>query len=148
MSLVVVIALAVAALAGAARFAPEATTRLGLALERRRLGLVLRIGQVPGFALPYLDGGSGEALALIHGFGGDKDNFARVAGHLTKRFRVILPDRRVWRRDPRPGGALPHRRSGRTAARAVPIARDHAAAARRQLDGRLHRHPIRRDLSG
>ncbi len=91
-NLLVILAAAAAALIGFAQLAPQAATRLGLAMERRRLGLSVKTGQVPGFTIPYLDGGSGEVLVLIHGFGGDKDNFARVAGHLTKRFRVILPD--------------------------------------------------------
>lgn len=92
MSVLVMIAAAIAAIAGFAQLAPTAATRLGLALERRRLGLSVKAAQVEGFTIPYLEGGSGEVLALIHGFGGDKDNFARVSGHLTKRFRVILPD--------------------------------------------------------
>lgn len=92
MSLLLILAAGAMALIGFTRFAPQAATRLGLALERRRLGLTVKTGQVPGFMLPYLEGGSGEVLVLIHGFGGDKDNFARVAGLLRRRFRVILPD--------------------------------------------------------
>ena len=92
MSIVVIAIAVVAALIGFTKVAPAVATRLGLALERRRLGLAVKVGQVPGFAIPYLEGGNGEVLVLIHGFGGDKDNFARVAGHLTARVRVILPD--------------------------------------------------------
>jgi pimeloyl-ACP methyl ester carboxylesterase len=40
----------------------------------------------------YLEGGKGEPLVLLHGFGGDKDNFTRVARFLTPHFRVIIPD--------------------------------------------------------
>ena len=84
---------AIAALVFALDFlAPEWMARRWLALERRRAGL--RVGRVhiPGFSMPYLDGGIGEPLVLIHGFGADKDNFTRVAGILTHRFRVIAPD--------------------------------------------------------
>ena len=42
--------------------------------------------------MPYLDGGKGEALVLIHGFAGDKDNFTRCARFLTPHYRVIIPD--------------------------------------------------------
>ncbi|MDX5298857.1 MAG: alpha/beta hydrolase, partial [Gammaproteobacteria bacterium] len=31
-------------------------------------------------------------LMLLHGFGGDKDNFTRVARYLTPHYRVIIPD--------------------------------------------------------
>lgn len=74
------------------RLAPLTAARLGLALERRRAGLTLRSAEVPGFTMPYLEGGKGETLVLIHGFGGDKDNFARIARFLTPHYRVICPD--------------------------------------------------------
>ncbi len=63
-----------------------------LALERRRAGLRPRTASIPGFTLPYLEGGRGEPLLLVHGFGGDKDNFTRIAPFLTHRFRVIAVD--------------------------------------------------------
>jgi pimeloyl-ACP methyl ester carboxylesterase len=74
------------------RIAPLPAARLGLALERWRSGLRLRSAQVAGFDIPYLEGGSGEPLVLIHGFAGDKDNFTRVARFLTPHYRVIIPD--------------------------------------------------------
>jgi pimeloyl-ACP methyl ester carboxylesterase len=72
--------------------APERATRLALAMERRRSGLVLKRLTIDGFDMPYLEGGHGEVLVLVHGFGGDKDNFTRMARSLTPHFRVILPD--------------------------------------------------------
>ena len=86
------IAAALAACYLIARIAPERVTRLALAAERRHSGLALRSARVDGFDIPYLDGGQGEALLLIHGFGADKDNFTRVARYLTPHFRVIIPD--------------------------------------------------------
>jgi triacylglycerol lipase len=74
------------------RIAPLAAARLGLGLERLRSGLRLRGAQVAGFDMPYLEGGSGEPLLLIHGFAGDKDNFTRVARFLTPHYRVLIPD--------------------------------------------------------
>ena len=74
------------------RLAPVAAARLGIALERRRSDLHLRSASVPGFTMPYLEGGKGETLVLIHGFGGDKDNFTRIARFLTPHYRVICPD--------------------------------------------------------
>ena len=72
--------------------APAWMARRWLALERARAGLRARRADIPGFSMPYLDGGQGEPLVLVHGFGGDKDNFTRIAGFLTSRFRVIAPD--------------------------------------------------------
>ncbi|GAB2869197.1 alpha/beta fold hydrolase [Pseudoduganella ginsengisoli] len=74
------------------RFAPLTAGRLGLALEQRLSGLRLRQGSAEGFAMPYLEGGSGAPLVLIHGFAGDKDNFTRIARYLTPHYRVIIPD--------------------------------------------------------
>jgi pimeloyl-ACP methyl ester carboxylesterase len=73
--------------------APEKTTRVLIDLERQRSGLVKREIELPGaLRYAYLEGGQGEPLVLLHGFGGNKDNFTRVARFLTPHFRVIIPD--------------------------------------------------------
>ena len=71
---------------------PARVAAFALGLERRKSGLRLGKQAVQGFNMPYLEGGRGEVLMLIHGFGGDKDNFTRMAGHLTPHYRVIIPD--------------------------------------------------------
>ena len=71
---------------------PHVATRWALALERKRNGLTLKSQTASGFTMPYLEGGHGDVLVLIHGFAGDKDNFTRLAGHLVPHFRVIVPD--------------------------------------------------------
>lgn len=45
-----------------------------------------------GLRYVYLEGGKGEPLMLLHGFGGNKDNFTRSARYLTPHYRVIVPD--------------------------------------------------------
>lgn len=73
--------------------APQRMTRFWLALERRRAGLRRKTQRIGGgIEMPYLEGGAGDVLLLVHGFGGDKDNFTRLAGALTRRYRVIIPD--------------------------------------------------------
>lgn len=54
-----------------------------LRLERRR---------VSGIDLPYLIGGAGEPVVLIHGFGDNKDSFVDSVRELTRRHTVVLPD--------------------------------------------------------
>ncbi|QDL56225.1 alpha/beta fold hydrolase [Rhodoferax aquaticus] len=71
---------------------PHTASRWGLGLERQRSGLELKSQAIAGFDIPYLEGGQGEVLVLVHGFGGDKDNFTRMARFLTPHFRVIQPD--------------------------------------------------------
>jgi len=73
--------------------APEKATKLAIDLERKRSGLTLKEITLPGeLHYVYLEGGQGEPLVLLHGFGADKDNFTRVARFLTPHYRVIIPD--------------------------------------------------------
>jgi pimeloyl-ACP methyl ester carboxylesterase len=76
------------------RLLPATAARLALKLERRRAGLTLDEVILPGYKMPYLHGGQDHApaLVLVHGFGGDKDNFTRIATFLTPHYRVICPD--------------------------------------------------------
>jgi abhydrolase domain-containing protein 6 len=63
-------------------------------LLRRRAALSCRTVRVGDIEWPYLDGGkaTGEPVVLVHGFGGDKDNWTLYAPHLTPHHRVICPD--------------------------------------------------------
>ncbi|MBS0395383.1 MAG: alpha/beta fold hydrolase [Proteobacteria bacterium] len=81
-----------AALLAADYLLPEPMARLWLALERRRAGLRPRPSPALALSMPYLEGGRGEPLVLVHGFAGDKDNFTRVAGRLTPHLHVLAPD--------------------------------------------------------
>jgi pimeloyl-ACP methyl ester carboxylesterase len=71
---------------------PEDVARAMLALERNRTGLEAKEVEIDGFRIAYLEGGSGEPLVLLHGFGADKYHWIRVAPYLTARFRVIAID--------------------------------------------------------
>ncbi len=70
----------------------QGLTGVALSVERWRSGLERKTIEVDGYTIPYLDGGEGEALILVHGFGANKDNFTRIGGLLTKKMRVIVPD--------------------------------------------------------
>ena len=90
--IVVVLVALVAALVAFDYLAPYKSAQLGLTLEQRRSGLEEAQASIPGFDMPYLHGGSGEPLILIHGFGAEKNNFTRVARFLTPHYRVVIPD--------------------------------------------------------
>ncbi len=73
---------------------PEDATRAMFALERQRSGLELQSAVVDGETWHYLEGGSPDApvLLLLHGFGGDKDNWTRFSRTLVENYRVVAPD--------------------------------------------------------
>ena len=74
------------------KLAPARAALVGLALERRRAGLAWDSVSIPGAEMPYLEGGQGETIVLLHSFGGDKDNFIRTAVYLTGHYHVVIPD--------------------------------------------------------
>jgi abhydrolase domain-containing protein 6 len=61
-------------------------------LERKAGGLAQKSVIVNGMNIQYLEGGSGDPLVLIHGFGANKDNWTRISKFLTPHFNVIAPD--------------------------------------------------------
>jgi pimeloyl-ACP methyl ester carboxylesterase len=73
---------------------PERLVAGGRALLRRRGGMVRKSVRVDGLDWPYLEGGdpAKPLLLLVHGFGGDKDNWSMIAPYLTRDYRVIAPD--------------------------------------------------------
>jgi 2-hydroxy-6-oxonona-2,4-dienedioate hydrolase len=47
---------------------------------------------VYGIKIHYLEAGSGPAVILLHGLGGDASNWAQNIGPLSQKYRVIVPD--------------------------------------------------------
>ncbi|MBK8956967.1 MAG: alpha/beta hydrolase [Proteobacteria bacterium] len=72
--------------------APGLLFQWATALGRRAAGLKQREVMVDGHRVPYLDGGHGEVLLLLHGFAANKDHWSMIARLLTPHFRVIAPD--------------------------------------------------------
>lgn len=99
----VLIGLLIAAGAYIYFLAPETAYRWGIAAERHLAGLEVKHITVDGLDIAYLDGGQGQALVLLHGFGADKDNWPRMAAHLTDDYRVIAPDLPGFGDSERPG---------------------------------------------
>lgn len=73
---------------------PLPAVRLLLRLVRRACGLSAHSIEVDGRVWHYLEGGApdGEVLLLLHGFGGDKDNWPIYARYFRKRYRIVIPD--------------------------------------------------------
>ncbi len=95
MKLLLWIALALlAAGIGAYLLFPRALFNQMRKLLRRKGGLVLKSVKIGDLTWPYLEGGNpdGKAVVLVHGFGGDKDNWAFYAPYMTGEYRLICPD--------------------------------------------------------
>ncbi len=71
---------------------PETLFDLAVKAGRHSAGLVRKEIQVDAHRIVYLDGGKGETILLLHGFAAGKDNWIRFAKHLTKGYRVVIPD--------------------------------------------------------
>lgn len=87
-----IIALLVFLLIGAYFLFPETLFKMAVKAERHSAGLVRKEIQIDDHKIVYLDGGKGQTLLLIHGFGGSKDNWTRFAKFLTGEYRVVIPD--------------------------------------------------------
>lgn len=73
-------------------FAPAALYELMMRGMRRLAGLTLREVEIDGHVVPYLEGGHGEPLLLLHGFAANKDHWTLAARQLAPHFRVFAPD--------------------------------------------------------
>lgn len=71
---------------------PGVSFRFLLKVERGIAGLKQNNITIEGFNIQYLEGGQGDVILLLHGFGANKDNWTRFSNHLTPHFRVIAPD--------------------------------------------------------
>jgi abhydrolase domain-containing protein 6 len=61
-------------------------------LSRWLCGMRTRYRKSGSFIWPYLEGGIGFPVVLLHGYGADKDRFGSLVPFLRGRHRVIIPD--------------------------------------------------------
>ncbi|MEO8202657.1 MAG: alpha/beta hydrolase [Betaproteobacteria bacterium] len=102
----VAVLMAIGCLAAVVHLAPERVLRYALDVDRERAGLVAKRAELDGgVAYAYLEGGKGEPLILLHGFGANKDSFTRAARYLTPHYRVVIPDLIGFGESSRPPGA-------------------------------------------
>jgi len=71
-----------------------------IGLERLSAGFKRKSVQVGDHQIAYSEGGKDkpgqDPVVLVHGFGASSDNWNRMAGRLTKKYRVIAPDLPGW----------------------------------------------------
>ncbi len=71
---------------------PPAVVEQLFAARRFAARLRRKTVRVGALTLPYLEGGVGEPLVLLHGFSDNKDSFVDAVRGLVGRYRVVLPD--------------------------------------------------------
>lgn len=59
---------------------------------RDSAGLIKKDVMVENYSMTYLEGGIGETVVFIHGFGAEKDYWTKMAKYFKKDYHVIIPD--------------------------------------------------------
>lgn len=60
--------------------------------QRKAAGITVKAVRISRFKIVYAEGGTGDPIIMLHGFGGSKDDWLRFAKYFTPEYRVILPD--------------------------------------------------------
>ena len=60
--------------------------------ERGKGDVEIKKVSINKFEIVYSETGKGVPILLLHGFGGDKDNWTRMAPYLYRQYRLIAPD--------------------------------------------------------
>jgi pimeloyl-ACP methyl ester carboxylesterase len=71
---------------------PEVALTALLQFSRRLCGMQTRYQKAGSLIWPYLEGGRGIPVVLLHGYGADKDRFGTLVPFLRRSFQVIIPD--------------------------------------------------------
>jgi abhydrolase domain-containing protein 6 len=74
-------------------FAPaDILFKLAISAERKVAGLSVKTVNIDEGLVSYLEGGTGETLILLHGFGANKDSWNRLARNLSDDYHIIALD--------------------------------------------------------
>lgn len=76
--------------------APQWLMRLYVWQQASSAGLSTRGVQIGRTHWVYYEGGKGPTIVLLHGYGGNRKLWLKMAGHLTDHFHLIIPDLPGW----------------------------------------------------
>jgi pimeloyl-ACP methyl ester carboxylesterase len=71
---------------------PDMAMDAVIRLNRRLCGVRLKTRKAGSMLWPFLEGGTGEPVLLLHGFGADKDRFGSLVLYLRINHKVVIPD--------------------------------------------------------
>jgi pimeloyl-ACP methyl ester carboxylesterase len=72
--------------------APKLIVKQLIGLQRKAAKLTVKSAVVGDHTIVYSEGGTGETILMVHGFGGNKDNWLRFAKWITPQYHVIILD--------------------------------------------------------
>ena len=55
--------------------------------QRKGANLTIKSVDIPDFKIVYAEGGTGDTIIMLHGFGGNKDNWLYLAKYFTPNYR-------------------------------------------------------------
>jgi len=87
----IIVLLAAASFAALYFVFPETLFTLATAAQRRGAGLTAKQVQVDDHVIPYLEGGAGETVILLHGFADRKDTWTPLAWYV-RGYHLVIPD--------------------------------------------------------
>jgi pimeloyl-ACP methyl ester carboxylesterase len=70
---------------------PDALIEFGRRFNRRLCGVRWRAQRIGARVWPYLEGGRGENVVMLHGFGADKDRFGALL-MMGRGYHLVVPD--------------------------------------------------------
>ncbi|HON80149.1 MAG TPA: alpha/beta hydrolase [Spirochaetota bacterium] len=73
-------------------FFPGVIVSLSQSIDRSHAHLTEKSLRIDDHRIVYLEGGQGDTIVLLHGFGAEKDNWTKFAAFLTPRYHVVIPD--------------------------------------------------------
>ena len=82
---------------------PDFLASTKTSLRRLLAGVTYQEVELQGYDLAFLEGGRGEMVLLLHGFGGDKDDWTPFLRHLRGKVRVVALDLPGFGESSRPG---------------------------------------------
>lgn len=71
---------------------PGAVLAAAKQAARWNAGVTSKEVVVDEFTWPYLEGGSGDTVLLVHGFGADRDLWGELLPAIAKKYHVVAPD--------------------------------------------------------
>src|SRR5512139_136128 len=71
---------------------PRLIVKRLVGLQRKAAKLTVKSAAVGDHTIVYSEGGTGETILMVHGFGGNKDNWLRFAKFITPQYHVLIPD--------------------------------------------------------